>query len=125
MTELWIALVLTWTPMVERVVDKEFTSEKQCWDYYETEIAPNTTLGEGKWGSQVLTAQNTRPDKNYFFKTNNNYPRIVFPQGSAHQPDSCSGARKRLARRPRFSRGARAASTRHSTRAAGVLGRSP
>ena len=37
-------MVLTWTPMVERVVDKEFGTEKECWDYYETEIAPNTTV---------------------------------------------------------------------------------
>ena len=73
MTELWIALVLTWMP-VERVVDKEFNSEKECWDHYETIIAPNTTLAEGKWGKQNLTSQNRRPDKNFHFKTNNNYP---------------------------------------------------
>ena len=78
MVELWIALVLTWHPTVLRVVDKEFNSEKECWDYYEVEIAPETTVGEGKWGRQVLTAQNTRPDKNYFFKTNNNYPIRVY-----------------------------------------------
>ncbi len=78
MTEIWIALVLTWHPAVERVVDKEFNSEAECFEHYETIIAPNTTLGEGKWGSQVLTAQNTRPDKNYFFKTNWNYPIRVY-----------------------------------------------
>ena len=74
MTEIWIALVLTWTPLVERVVDKEFNTEKECWEYYETEIAPNTTLAEGKWGRQNLTSQNRRPDKNFHFKTNWNYP---------------------------------------------------
>ena len=74
MTELWIALVLTWTPMVERTVDKEFNTEKECWDYYETIIAPNTTLAEGKWGKQNLTSQDRRPDKNFHFKTNWNYP---------------------------------------------------
>ena len=73
MTEIWIALVLTWMP-VERVVDKEFSTEKECWDYYETIIAPNTTLAEGKWGKQNLTSQNRRPDKNFHFKTNWNYP---------------------------------------------------
>jgi hypothetical protein len=73
MIELWIALVLTWMP-VERVVDKEFNSEKECWDYYETIIAPNTTLAEGKWGKQNLTSQNRRPDKNFHFKTNHTYP---------------------------------------------------
>lgn len=74
MVELWIALVLTWTPVVERVVDKEFNSEKECWDYYEVEIAPDTTVGEGKWGKQNLTSQNRRPDKNFHFKTNWTYP---------------------------------------------------
>ncbi len=57
MIELWIALVLTWNPSVQRVIDKEFNTEKECWDYYETEIAPDTTLAEGKWGKQNLTSQ--------------------------------------------------------------------
>ena len=75
MTELWIALVLTWTPMIERKVDKEFNSEKECWDHYETIISPGTlTLAEGKWGKQNLDSQNRRPDKNFHFKTNWNYP---------------------------------------------------
>ncbi len=74
MIELWIALVLTWNPSVQRVIDKEFNTEKECWDYYETEIAPDTTLAEEKWGKQNLTSQNRRPDKNFHFKTNWNYP---------------------------------------------------
>ena len=74
MVELWIALVLTWHPTVVRTVDKEFNTEKECWDYYETIIAPDTTLAEGKWGKQNLTHQNRRPDKNFHFKTNWNYP---------------------------------------------------
>ena len=73
MTELWIALVLTWFP-VERIVDKEFNSEKECWDHYETIISPGTSLAEGKWGKQNLDHQNRRPDKNFHFKTNWNYP---------------------------------------------------
>ena len=74
MIELWIALVLTWNPSVQRVIDKEFNTEKECWDYYETIIAPDTTLAEGKWGKQNLTSQDRRPDKNFHFKTNWNYP---------------------------------------------------
>ena len=74
MVELWIALVLTWTPSIQRVVDKEFNTEKECWDYYEVEIAPGTTVAEGKWGKQNLTSQNRRPDKNFHFKTNWTYP---------------------------------------------------
>ena len=74
MIELWIALVLTWTPSVVRTVDNEFNTEKECWDYYEVEIAPDTTVAEGKWGRQNLTSQNRRPDKNFHFKTNWTYP---------------------------------------------------
>ena len=73
MTEIWIALVLTWTPMVERTVDKEFNTEKECWDYYEIET-DGVSVGESKFGSQNLTNQNRRPDKNFHFKTNWNYP---------------------------------------------------
>ena len=62
MTELWIALVIVWFP-VERTVDKEFNSEKECWDYYE-----NGLLGENKWGKQTLDHQGRRPDKNFHFK---------------------------------------------------------
>ena len=78
MLEIWIALVLTWHPGVLRVVDKEFNTEKECWDYYEVEDSNGVSRGEEKWGSQVLTAQNTRPDKNFHFKTNWNYPIRVY-----------------------------------------------
>ena len=74
MIETWIALVLIWTPMMDRSVDREFRTEKECWDYYEVEIAPDTTVAEGKWGRQNLTSQNRRPDKNFHFKTNWTYP---------------------------------------------------
>ena len=73
MTEIWIALVLTWMP-VERVIDKEFNTEKECWDYYETIISEGTTYAEGKWGKQNLDHQGRRPDMNFHFKTNWNYP---------------------------------------------------
>ncbi len=74
MTEIWIALVLTWTPMVERVIDKEFSTEVECWDYYEVEDSNGISRAEEKWGKQNLTSQNRRPDKNFHFKTNWNYP---------------------------------------------------
>ena len=73
MTEIWIALVLTWMP-VERVIDKEFNTEKEYWDYYETIISEGTTYAEGKWGKQNLDHQGRRPDMNFHFKTNWNYP---------------------------------------------------
>ena len=75
MTEIWIALVLIWFP-IERNVDKEFSTEKECWDYYETIVgSSNTTRAEDKWGSQTLDHQGNRPDKNFHFKLNwNEYP---------------------------------------------------
>ena len=73
MTEIWIALVIVWFP-VERTVDKEFSTEKECWDYYEVEDSNGVSRAEEKWGSQTLDHQNRRPDKNFHFKLNWNYP---------------------------------------------------
>ena len=68
MTEIWIALVIVWFP-VERTVDKEFNTEKECWEYYEG------GMGESKFGKQTLDHQGNRPDKNFHFKLNwNEYP---------------------------------------------------
>jgi hypothetical protein len=61
MTEIWIALVLIWNP-VERIIDKEFQTEKQCWEYYENGV------GESKWGIQILDHQGNKPDKEYIKK---------------------------------------------------------
>ena len=68
MTEIWIALVIVWFP-VERTVDKEFNTEKECWEYYEG------GMGESKFGKQTLDHQGNRPDKNFHFKLSwNEYP---------------------------------------------------
>ena len=45
--EIWAAIVMTWNP-VHRTIDKEFTSEVDCWNYYEGGV------GEGKFGTQHL-----------------------------------------------------------------------
>ena len=58
--ETWIAVVLTWNPVV-RVIDKEFTSEVECWNFYEG------GTGESKFGSQVLDHQNNPPTKDFHF----------------------------------------------------------
>jgi len=58
--ETWIAVVLTWNPVV-RVIDKEFSSEVECWNYYENGV------GEGKFGSQHRDHQGNLPTKDSHF----------------------------------------------------------
>ena len=64
---IWIAIVMIWNP-VNRTIDKEFSSEEDCWNYYETETN-GVSVGEGKFGTQHLDHQGNRPDKEYM-KTN-------------------------------------------------------
>ena len=57
---IWIAIVMTWNP-VNRTIDKEFTTEVACWNYYENGV------GEGKFGSQILDHQDNPPTKDFNF----------------------------------------------------------
>ena len=57
---IWAAIVMTWNP-VNRTIDKEFTSEVDCWNYYENGV------GEGKFGTQHLDHQNNPPTKDFHF----------------------------------------------------------
>ena len=57
---IWIAIVTTWMP-VNRTIDKEFSSEVACWNYYENGV------GEGKFGKQHLDHQNNPPTKDFNF----------------------------------------------------------
>jgi len=61
----WVAIVMTWNPVIY-TIDKEFTSEADCWNYY------NTGTGEGdmrsRYGTQVLDHQGNKPDKDYMKK---------------------------------------------------------
>ena len=57
---IWVAIVMTWNP-VHRTIDKEFTSEVDCWNYYENGV------GEGKFGTQHLDHQNNPPTKDFHF----------------------------------------------------------
>jgi len=57
---IWAAIVMTWNPVV-RTIDKEFTSEVDCWNYYEGSV------GEGKFGKQHLDHQNNPPTKDFHF----------------------------------------------------------
>ena len=56
----WVAVVLTWNPVV-RVIDKEFTSEVECWNFYEG------GTGESRFGSQHLDHQDNPPTKDFHF----------------------------------------------------------
>ena len=57
---IWAAIVLTWNPVI-RTIDKEFTSEVDCWNYYENGV------GEGKFGTQHLDHQDNPPTKDFHF----------------------------------------------------------
>ena len=57
---IWIAVVLTWNP-INRTIDKEFSTEVACWNYYENGV------GEGKFGTQHLDHQNNPPTKDFNF----------------------------------------------------------
>ena len=72
---IWIAIVMTWNPVV-RTIDKEFSSEEDCWNYYETETN-GVSVGEGKFGTQHLDHQGNRPDKEYMKK--NRPPHREYP----------------------------------------------
>ena len=67
---IWIAIVMTWQP-VKYLIDKEFTSEVNCWNYYEENV------GESKFGTQHLDHQGNKPDKDYMNK--NRPPHREYP----------------------------------------------
>ena len=62
---IWAAIVMTWNPVV-RTIDKEFSSEVDCWNYYETETN-GVSVGESKFGTQHLDHQGNRPTKDFTF----------------------------------------------------------
>ena len=57
---IWIAIVMTWNPVVY-TIDKEFSTEVACWNYYEGDV------GESKFGTQHLDHQNNPPTKDFHF----------------------------------------------------------
>ena len=61
----WIAVVLTWRPVIY-TIDKEFTSEVDCWNYYDTGVGESKMLNS--YGTQVLDHQGNKPDKEYMKK---------------------------------------------------------
>jgi len=61
----WIAIVMTWNPVVY-TIDKEFTSEINCWNYYDTGAGETKMLNS--YGIQILDHQGNKPDADYMKK---------------------------------------------------------
>ena len=62
---IWAAIVLTWRPVIY-TIDKEFSSEVDCWNYYDTGVGESKMLNS--YGTQVLDHQGNKPDKEYMKK---------------------------------------------------------
>ena len=62
---IWVAIVMTWNPVIY-TIDKEFSSEVDCWNYYDTGVGESKMLNN--YGTQVLDHQGNKPDKEYMKK---------------------------------------------------------
>ena len=62
---IWIAIVMTWNPVIY-TIDKEFSSEVNCWNYYDNGAGESKMLNN--YGTQVLDHQGNKPDKEYMKK---------------------------------------------------------
>ena len=75
---IWIAIVLTWNPVIY-TIDKEFSSEVDCWNYYDTGVGESKMLNS--YGTQVLDHQGNKPDKEYMKKhrpSHREYPTRLY-----------------------------------------------
>ena len=75
---IWAAIVLTWNPVI-RTIDKEFSSEVDCWNYYDTGAGESKMLND--YGTQVLDHQGNKPDKDYMKKhrpSHREYPTRMY-----------------------------------------------
>jgi len=62
---IWAAIVMTWNPVVY-TIDKEFSSEVNCWNYYDNGAGESKMLNS--YGTQVLDHQGNKPDAEYMKK---------------------------------------------------------
>ena len=62
---IWIAIVMTWNPVIY-TIDKEFSSEVACWNYYDTGAGESDM--RSRYGTQVLDHQGNKPGKEYHKK---------------------------------------------------------
>ena len=75
---IWIAIVMTWNPVVY-TIDREFSSEVDCWNYYDTGVGESKMLNS--YGTQVLDHQGNKPDKEYMKKhrpSHREYPTRMY-----------------------------------------------
>ena len=75
---IWAAIVMTWNPVV-RTIDKEFSSEVDCWNYYDNGAGETKMLNN--YGTQVLDHQGNKPDKEYMKKhrpSHREYPTRLY-----------------------------------------------
>ena len=62
---IWAAIVMTWNPVIY-TIDKEFSSEVNCWNYYDNGAGESKMLND--YGTQVLDHQGNKPDAEYMKK---------------------------------------------------------
>ena len=62
---IWIAIVMTWNPVIY-TIDKEFSSEVNCWNYYDNGAGENEM--RSRYGTQILDHQGNKPGKEYHKK---------------------------------------------------------
>jgi len=75
---IWIAIVMTWNPVIY-TIDKEFTSEVDCWNYYDNGVGESEM--RSRYGTQVLDHQGNKPDKEYMKKhrpSHREYPTRLY-----------------------------------------------
>ena len=65
MNMIWIAIIMTWNPVIY-TIDKEFSSEVNCWNYYDNGAGENEM--RSRYGTQVLDHQGNKPGKEYHKK---------------------------------------------------------
>ena len=82
---IWVAIVMTWNP-VKRTIDKEFSSEVDCWNYYDTGVGESKMLNS--YGTQVLDHQGNKPGKEFHKKhrpPHREYPTRLYHGITAEQ----------------------------------------
>ena len=75
---IWVAIVMTWNPVIY-TIDKEFSSEVDCWNYYDNGAGETKMLNS--YGTQVLDHQGNKPDAEYMKKhrpSHREYPTRIY-----------------------------------------------
>ena len=75
---IWVAIVMTWRPVIY-TIDKEFSSELDCWNYYDNGVGESKMLNS--YGTQVLDHQGNKPGKEFHKKhrpSHREYPTRLY-----------------------------------------------